>query len=63
MKIEFMYTALQVSDVDKAREFYADILGMKQIARKMAKETDGELCILKLGDAGLELNRYAGQKR
>lgn len=35
---------------------------MKRVARKLVKETKGEMCILKLGDAGLELNKYTGQK-
>jgi catechol-2,3-dioxygenase len=58
MGIRFVYTALQVNDIDASEKFYTTILGMQKSVRKRVKETQGEMCVLKSGANVLELNWY-----
>lgn len=59
--IRFVYTALQVKNLDKSVKFYTETLAMRIIARKPVKETNGEMCVLGSGKNRLELNWYGDE--
>jgi len=66
LAVEFTlrYTGIRVTDLDRALEFYSEILGMKLVTRIKVPETNGELAIVKSEgvDHWLEINWYADQK-
>jgi len=63
-KFTLRYTAIQVTDLDRALGFYLDILGMRLVTRIKVPETKGELAIVKSEGAEhwLEINWYADQE-
>jgi len=63
-KFTLRYTAIQVTDLDRALGFYLDILGMKLVTRVRVPETKGEFAIVKSEGAEhwLEINWYADQE-
>ena len=64
MKFSLRYTAIQVTDLDRALGFYLNVLGMRLATRIKVPETNGELAILKSegSDHWLEINWYADQE-
>ncbi len=61
MMFDFHYTGIRVRDMEKAIEFYRDVLGMKLSHRVKAPWNKGEFAVLKSKEGGpnLELNWYA----
>jgi len=64
VKFSLRYTAIQVTDLDRALDFYLNVLGMRLTTRIKVPETNGELAIVKSegSDHWLEINYYAGQE-
>nr|MDO8133031.1 VOC family protein [Candidatus Njordarchaeum guaymaensis] len=64
MKFTLRYTAIQVTDLDRALDFYLSVLGMRLITRIKVPETKGEMAIVKSDgvDHWLEINWYADQE-
>ena len=64
VKFSLRYTAIQVTDLDRALNFYLNVLEMRLAARIKVPETNGELAIVKSegSDHWLEINWYAGQE-
>ena len=64
VKFSLRYTAIQVTDLDRALEFYLNVLGMRLATRVRVPETDGEFAIVKSegSDHWLEINWYAGKE-
>ncbi|MFQ5838596.1 MAG: VOC family protein [Thermoplasmata archaeon] len=58
MKLE--YVGLRVRDLDKATEFYTNVLGLELLRRRKMEWTGGEIAMLKDPTSGqmLELNWY-----
>ena len=61
MRFDFKYAGIRVRDMDKAIEFFRDVLGMKLTHRMKAPWNKGEFANLssKEGSSYLELNWYA----
>ena len=64
VKFYLRYTAIQVTALDRALDFYLNVLGMRLATRIKVPETNGELAIVKSegSDHWLEINWYAGQE-
>lgn len=64
VKFYLRYTAIQVTNLDRALDFYLNVLGMRLATRIKVPETNGELAIVKSegSDHWLEINWYAGQE-
>lgn len=64
VKFTLRYTAIQVTDLDRALNFYLNVLGMRLVTRIEVLETKGELAIVKSdgADHWLEINWYADQQ-
>jgi len=64
VKFTLRYTAIQVTDLDRALNFYLNVLGMRLVTRIKVLETKGELAIVKSdgADHWLEINWYADQQ-
>lgn len=64
MRFTLRYTAIQVTDLDRALDFYLNVLGMRLVTRIKVPETKGELAIVKSDgvDHWLEINWYADQQ-
>ena len=66
MMVEFSlrYTAIRVTDLDRALDFYLNVLGMRLDTRIKVPETNGELAIVKSEGSNhwLEINWYADQE-
>jgi lactoylglutathione lyase len=60
MKAKLTYTGMRVKDLDKSVEFYAKLLGMKEVGRSKIEATGGEVVNLVSEDGGhsIELNYY-----
>jgi lactoylglutathione lyase len=63
MKVKFLYTGIEVSDMDKSIKFYK-LLGMKLAGRQKIPATKGEVAYLRTHGSQqlLELNFYQGRK-
>lgn len=61
MAFDLRYTGIRVRDMDKAIEFFRDVLGMRLTYRRKVPKNKGEFANLsgKEGSAYLELNWYA----
>lgn len=64
MKFTLRYTAIQVKNLDRALDFYQNVLGLRVTTRIKVPETKGELAIVKSEgvDHWLEINWYADQE-
>jgi len=64
VRFSLRYTAIRVTDLDRALDFYLNVLGMRLSTRIKVPETNGELAIVKSegSDRWLELNWYEGQQ-
>lgn len=64
VRFTLRYTAIQVTDLDRALNFYLNVLGMRLVTRIEVLETKGELAIVKSdgADHWLEINWYADQQ-
>lgn len=64
VRFSLRYTTIQVTDLNRALDFYLNVLGMSLSTRIKVPETNGELAIVKSdgSDHWLEINRYAGQE-
>ncbi len=60
MRFTFTYTGIRVRDLNRAVDFYTNVLGMKLLDRVEAPETKGEFAALKSEDSEnvLEINWY-----
>lgn len=64
VEFSLRYTAIRVTDLDRALDFYLNVLGMRLDTRIKVPETNGELAIVKSEGSNhwLEINWYADQE-
>lgn len=64
VEFSLRYTAIRVTDLDRALDFYLNVLGMRLDTRIKVPETNGEFAIVKSegSDHWLEINWYADQE-
>lgn len=63
MKFNLEYTGIRVQDLDRALEFYTDVLGLKLLGRSKIPRTNGEVASVANEEGGhvIELNWYGAE--